>query len=153
MIGLLKKPLSICQSGWKEIRNALPVIRWVRRVPTTRICLRRRLDPVLQWRKLPSMNTKGKGASNKETKALFWKHYRNTDVFSKRKGMWHHNITFSNTLYNFRYTILLDYKYYIEYIIYIICVFFLYNDSCNYDWPKLNAKNQRLIGKKNRIPH
>ena len=28
MIGLLKKPLSICQSGWKEIRNVFPVIRW-----------------------------------------------------------------------------------------------------------------------------
>ena len=26
MIGLLKKPLSICQSGWKEIQNAPPVI-------------------------------------------------------------------------------------------------------------------------------
>ena len=36
MIGLLKRPLSICQSGWKEIRNALPVIRWVRWVPRTR---------------------------------------------------------------------------------------------------------------------
>ena len=31
MIGLLKMALSISQSGWKEIRNALPVIRWVRR--------------------------------------------------------------------------------------------------------------------------
>ena len=29
-IGLLKKPLSICQSGWQEIRNALPVNCWVR---------------------------------------------------------------------------------------------------------------------------
>ena len=58
--------------------------------------------------------------------------------------MWHHNLTFSNTLYSSRWTILLDYKYYIEYI---ICVFFLYNDSYNYDWPKLMAKNQRLIGK------
>ena len=28
MIGLLKKPLPICQSGWKEIRNVFPVIRW-----------------------------------------------------------------------------------------------------------------------------
>ena len=28
MIGLLKKPLSIYQSGWKEIRKVLPVIRW-----------------------------------------------------------------------------------------------------------------------------
>ena len=30
MIGFLKKPLSICQSGWKEIWHALPVIRCVR---------------------------------------------------------------------------------------------------------------------------
>ena len=30
MIGLLKIPFSICQSRWKETRNALPVIRWVR---------------------------------------------------------------------------------------------------------------------------
>ena len=30
MIGLLKKPLSICQSRRKEIWNPLPVIRWVR---------------------------------------------------------------------------------------------------------------------------
>ena len=29
MIGLLKKPLSICQSRRKEIWNALPVILWV----------------------------------------------------------------------------------------------------------------------------
>ena len=29
MIGLLKNPSSICQSGWKEIRNSFPVIRWV----------------------------------------------------------------------------------------------------------------------------
>ena len=28
MIGLLKIPLWICQSGWKEIQNAFPVIRW-----------------------------------------------------------------------------------------------------------------------------
>ena len=34
MIGLLKKPLSICQSGWREIQNALPVIRRVRWRPT-----------------------------------------------------------------------------------------------------------------------
>ena len=34
MIGLLKKPLSIYQSGWKEIQNALPVFRWG---PRTRI--------------------------------------------------------------------------------------------------------------------
>ena len=27
MIGLLKKPFSICQTRWKEIYNALPVIR------------------------------------------------------------------------------------------------------------------------------
>ena len=33
----LKKPLSICQSRWKEIRNVLPVIRWVRWRPSTRI--------------------------------------------------------------------------------------------------------------------
>ena len=30
-------PLSICQSRWKEIRNALPVIHRVRRGPRTRI--------------------------------------------------------------------------------------------------------------------
>ena len=44
MIGLLKRPLSICQSGWKEIQNALPVIRWVRWVSRRRISalLRRR---------------------------------------------------------------------------------------------------------------
>ena len=30
MIGLLKKPWSICQSAWREIQNAFPVIRWVR---------------------------------------------------------------------------------------------------------------------------
>ena len=37
MIGLLKKRLSICQSGWKEIRNTLPAIRWIRWGPRTRI--------------------------------------------------------------------------------------------------------------------
>ena len=37
MIGLLKKPLSICQSGWKDFRNVLPVIRWVHSGPRTRI--------------------------------------------------------------------------------------------------------------------
>ena len=37
MIGLLKKPLSICQSRWKEIWNPLPVIRWVRWGAKTRI--------------------------------------------------------------------------------------------------------------------
>ena len=29
MIGLLKKPLWICQSGWKEIWKAPPVICWI----------------------------------------------------------------------------------------------------------------------------
>ena len=29
MIGLLKKPLLICQPEWKEIRSAFPVIHWV----------------------------------------------------------------------------------------------------------------------------
>ena len=29
MIGLFKMPLSICQSGWRETRNAIPVIWWV----------------------------------------------------------------------------------------------------------------------------
>ena len=40
----VKKPLSICQSGWKEIRNALPVIRWICWGPRTRssALLRRR---------------------------------------------------------------------------------------------------------------
>ena len=33
----LKKPSSICQSGWRENRNAFPVIRWVRKGPRTRI--------------------------------------------------------------------------------------------------------------------
>ena len=28
MTGLLKKPLSICRSVWKEIQNALPLICW-----------------------------------------------------------------------------------------------------------------------------
>ena len=37
MIGLLKKPLSICQSRRKEIWNPLPVIRWVRWGAKTRI--------------------------------------------------------------------------------------------------------------------
>ena len=37
MIGLLKRPPSICQSDWKEIRKALPVIRWVRWGHRTRI--------------------------------------------------------------------------------------------------------------------
>ena len=37
MIGPLKKALSICQSGWKEIRNTFPVIRWIRWGPRTRI--------------------------------------------------------------------------------------------------------------------
>ena len=37
MIGILKMPLSINQSGWKEIRNAFPVIRWVRWEARTRI--------------------------------------------------------------------------------------------------------------------
>ena len=44
IISLLKMPLSICQSRIKEIRNALPVIRWVCWVPRRRISalLRRR---------------------------------------------------------------------------------------------------------------
>ena len=46
----------------------------------------------------PSMNTKCKDASNKENKRFILKTLQNTDVFSKRKGMWHHNLTFSNTL-------------------------------------------------------
>ena len=46
----------------------------------------------------PSMNTKCKDASNKENKRFILKTLENTDVFSKRKGMWHHNLTFSNTL-------------------------------------------------------
>ena len=46
-----KKPLSICQSDWKEIRNELPVICWVctsgprrRRVPNS-VLQSRNLDP------------------------------------------------------------------------------------------------------------
>ena len=31
MTGLLTKLLSICQSGWQEIRNGFPVMRWVGR--------------------------------------------------------------------------------------------------------------------------
>ena len=54
MIGLLKRPLSICQPGWKEIRNALLVIRWVRWEFRTRISslLRRRYHgywPMLKY--------------------------------------------------------------------------------------------------------
>ena len=37
MIGLLKKPLWICKSRWKEIQNAIPVIGWVCWGPRTRI--------------------------------------------------------------------------------------------------------------------
>ena len=33
----VKKPSLICQSGWKEIRSAFPVIHWLRRGPRTRI--------------------------------------------------------------------------------------------------------------------
>ena len=44
MIGLLKQPLSFCQSGWKDFRNVLPITRWVRWGLRTRISalLRRR---------------------------------------------------------------------------------------------------------------
>ena len=37
MIGLFKMPLSICQSGQKEIQNVFPVIGWVQYWPRTRI--------------------------------------------------------------------------------------------------------------------
>ena len=37
MIGLLKTSLPICQSRWKEIQNALLVIRWVHWESRTRI--------------------------------------------------------------------------------------------------------------------
>ena len=37
MIGLFKKPVLICQTGWREIWNSFPVIRWVRCGPKTRI--------------------------------------------------------------------------------------------------------------------
>ena len=37
MIGLFKGQLLISQSGWKEIQNAFPVIRWVRWGLSTRI--------------------------------------------------------------------------------------------------------------------
>ena len=30
MIGVLKMPLLICQSGWREMRNVFPVVHWVR---------------------------------------------------------------------------------------------------------------------------
>ena len=33
MISLLKKPLPICQSGWRELQNAFLVIHWVARGP------------------------------------------------------------------------------------------------------------------------
>ena len=36
-IGLSKRPLTICQSGWKEIQDPLSVIRWVRWWPRTTI--------------------------------------------------------------------------------------------------------------------
>ena len=51
MIGLLKMPLSICQSGWREIRNTLPVNRWVR-LSTDHITLRKdyqRVDTAYLW--------------------------------------------------------------------------------------------------------
>ena len=61
MIGLLKKTWSICQSGWKEIQNALPVIRWVRWGPRTVIwgLLRRYLPTKVKlrlWRRLRHNN-------------------------------------------------------------------------------------------------
>ena len=37
MIGLFKVPLSICQSGQKEIQNVVPIIVWVQYWPRTRI--------------------------------------------------------------------------------------------------------------------
>ena len=39
-----KNPLSICQSGWRKIRNTLPVIRWVRWGPS----LKRRIGAAFQ---------------------------------------------------------------------------------------------------------
>ena len=82
MIGLLKKAiaLSICQSGWKEIRLS-PAGAQNKDIGATlqtlltefKLRLRRRLDPVLQWRNLPSMNTKSKGASNKENEGFLLK--------------------------------------------------------------------------------
>ena len=51
MIGLLKNPLLICQSGWSEIRNVFPVIRWVCGRHRTRIAapLPRRYQPGLDY--------------------------------------------------------------------------------------------------------
>ena len=51
MIGLLQNPLSSCWSGWREIRNAFPVIRQVRGRHRTRIAapLRRRYYPQLDY--------------------------------------------------------------------------------------------------------
>ena len=51
MIGLLKRPLPISQSRWKEIWNALPVVRWVRWGARTRISalLRRPLEQRLNF--------------------------------------------------------------------------------------------------------
>ena len=51
MIGLLKKPLSICQSGWKGNWNTLLVICWVCRRPRTRILvlLSRHYQPRLNY--------------------------------------------------------------------------------------------------------
>ena len=48
MAGLLKKPLLICRSVWREIINILPLIHWVRWGPRTRIAalLRRPLAAV-----------------------------------------------------------------------------------------------------------
>ena len=47
----VKNPLSICQSGWREIRNALPVVLWVRWGPCALISklLGRRCWPGLDY--------------------------------------------------------------------------------------------------------
>ena len=46
----IRKPLPICLSGWKEIRNPFPVFRWIRWVPKTRMwaLVRRRYLPRLK---------------------------------------------------------------------------------------------------------
>ena len=58
MIGMLKKtPLFNCQSGWKEIGNAFPIIRWIHWGPTTgisvQLCRRYWTEVKLRlWRRL-----------------------------------------------------------------------------------------------------
>ena len=75
MIGLLKKPLSICKSRRKEIQDAIPVIGWVRWGPRTRISalLRRRYWPRLNCAYDAGLELLELGfASRDETKTAAW---------------------------------------------------------------------------------